>query len=147
MAEERIDWLRGKPLDAINAYLPWRAAVEAADAGDKAPLIDLLRSGSVPGPEARELIADLLERYNLRRPNSRPRTPAYRTTEAEADWNDSIKLYRYHRRKGLGLEEALAEVAKEKRLGLAHRKALRSKIRGGDGGTRRKRGKRASGLK
>jgi hypothetical protein len=70
----------------------------------------LFRTDHVPGPEARLLIADFIERKGAR---GRPRTPAYRTTNAEANLNDSAALYRYYR-KTMTLDAAIEAVAQEK---------------------------------
>jgi hypothetical protein len=89
----RINWVKGTPRESYAEYVLWRDAVESADDGDSNPLIDLLRSDRIPGPEARELFADLLERRPLTRRQGRQKTPAYRTTPAEARLQYGAELY------------------------------------------------------
>lgn len=104
---ERIDWVAGTPQEAVRSYLRWREAVEAADKGNAGKLAALFRTQEPLGSEARLLIADLLERYNLVRRRGRPRTPAYRLTPAEARIAHLLALYRYYRRKRVPREEAI----------------------------------------
>jgi hypothetical protein len=113
LKEKRIDWVEGKPRDAIAEYLLWLEAIELVDNKDDCrKLIELLRSDHIPGPEVRCLIADLFARYKLRRRQGRPATPAYRLTNAEADAADIRRHYRYFRRT-MTHEQAVNATAKE----------------------------------
>src|SRR5262249_14396129 len=63
----------------------WYAALVAIDRrGDKGPLIELLQSGPPPASIA-FYIGDLLDRYTLKRPNKRPRRPAYSRTQEQIE--------------------------------------------------------------
>lgn len=107
MIGDRIDWVSGKPAEAIAAYLRWLDAVEKADQGDKGPLIALLQSEEVLGPDARDLVADLLSRHNLRKPPGGQATPAYRMTPAEGWLHHQAAGVRYWKKKGLSNEDAI----------------------------------------
>lgn len=152
----KINWQHGTPPKAITKYLLWRDAVERADQGDSKPLTDLFRSRRVLGPEARLLIADLLERHRLRRKKGRPRTPAYRVTRAEARSNRAAAHYRYFRKtmpEAEAIQEALREQLRtklsrdsdryftdaqlDKIITPAEFEALRDRVRGRRGSTRR----------
>lgn len=107
MDHPRIDWLAGKPREAIAEYLLWRGAIEIADvSGNPSRLVGLFRSNHYPGPEARALIADYLERHRKGR-RGRPPTPAYRMTKAEADLHQAEAAYRYFKKKRKSHDEAL----------------------------------------
>lgn len=110
---ERIDWLNGTPIDAILAYLEWREAVEKADVGDSAPLVSLLRSDHVLGPEARNLVADLFKRKKLTNRKGRQATPAYRRTLREAEGNNAEKLVAYFERKGEKRDDAIRSALRD----------------------------------
>lgn len=107
MDHPRIDWTAGRPRDAIAEYLLWRDAVEAADHGDTSSLVSLFRSSHFPGPEARNLIADLLARHGLKRKPGRQATPAYRMTEAEAKLHQAHAAYRYFKKRRKSHDDAL----------------------------------------
>jgi hypothetical protein len=103
-----IDWPSGKPRESIAEYLLWRGAVEIADRSGKASrLIELFRSSHYPGPEARALIADFLERHPFKRPPGRQATPAYRMTEAEANLHQGAAAYRYFKKHRKSHDDAL----------------------------------------
>jgi hypothetical protein len=71
--------------DQLRRLGPWLDALDQFDRRrNMEPLKALLnRSPPIP-PEVGPLLADLLERYELVRPNHKPRTPAYERTRAEA---------------------------------------------------------------
>lgn len=116
MTQDRIDWVRGTPRDALLAHAKWREAIARADAGDTAPLIELFRSDEILGPETRGLLADLLARHNLKKLKGGQQTPAYRVPPAEAHLRMQAAGVRYWRKKGLSVEEAIrAELREEKR--------------------------------
>jgi hypothetical protein len=122
LTQERIDWVRGTPRDALLAHAKWREAIARADAGDTAPLIELFRSEEILGPETRDLLANLLARHNLRKLKGGQQTPAYRVPPAEAHLRMQAAGVRYWRKKGLSVEDAIrAELREEKREQLEHR--------------------------
>ncbi|MQA64506.1 MAG: hypothetical protein GEU76_01170 [Alphaproteobacteria bacterium] len=62
---------------------PWIDALRAVDrTRDAAPLVALLKSDAPLPADARWLIADLLGRYNLKRPQGGRPTPAYDLSDA-----------------------------------------------------------------
>ncbi len=107
MSGNRIDWVSGKPAEAIATYLRWREAVVRADQGDLEPLITRLRSEEVLGPEARIWVADLLKRHNLKKKPGRQATPAYRTTLIEGRLDHQAALVRFWQGKGLSNKDAI----------------------------------------
>lgn len=107
MDHPAIDWPSGKPREAVSEYYLWRGAVEAADKGDASNLIKLFRSSHYPGPEARILIADLLERHPLKRKQGRQATPAYRISVADQKFVQPAAAYRYFKKKGKSHDDAL----------------------------------------
>jgi hypothetical protein len=124
--EQRIDWTRGVPKDSIQEYLLWLSAVEQAERGEMQPLIALLRSGRIPGPESRELIADLLSRHNLSGKRGRQATPFYKATKAEARLANQQALVRYFQRKGEDAPTAMKLALREaKRDEISLRKDVR----------------------
>jgi hypothetical protein len=70
---DRAFWLPEYGPDA-----PWYIALEKLDSsGDKKPLLDLFKSDQELSPIIRHHIADLLERYTLKRPAGKQATPSY----------------------------------------------------------------------
>jgi len=64
---------------------PWIDALEDLDMrGDRTTLVDLLRSRYPLDDEAREFLADLIER-GVARPAKRPRVPAYTVSEKQEE--------------------------------------------------------------
>ena len=106
MSGDRIDWVSGKPREAMTAYRRWSDAIERADHGDKAPLIALFRSEEVLGPDARDLVAQFLD-SKLGKRRGRPATPAYRVTPAEGKLRMQAAGVRYWKKKGLSNEKAI----------------------------------------
>jgi hypothetical protein len=100
-----IDWPSGTPARAIRDHEKWREAVVAADAGDTSKLTKLLQSKCVLGPEARSLLADLIERHRLVRRPENPPMPAYLIIEARL--SRQLKLFQYFRGKGETKEDAI----------------------------------------
>ncbi len=107
MGRDRIDWVSLKPREAVAQYLRWREAVERADQGDPETLISLFQSEEVLGPEARDLVADLLKRRNLTKTRGGQATPAYRMTPAEGRLHHQAAGVRYWKNKGLSNEAAI----------------------------------------
>lgn len=73
------DWLQpGGPIQ------PWIDALQAIDhRGNKEPLIKLLKSNEPIPQNARWYLANLLERYQLKKPVGGRATPAYDRSDAE----------------------------------------------------------------
>ena len=60
---------------------PWIDALKAIDEkGNKGPLIELLKSKGLMSAKARFYLADLLTRYNFKKPWGGRATPAYTST-------------------------------------------------------------------
>lgn len=110
---ERIDWKAGKPLEAVQAYVIWREAVEKGDAGDLAALVALLRSEAEFGPDARGLVADLLARHKLAKRKGGQPNKAYRNTLKEGKLRIAVKLVEYYRGKGQTAESAIASALRD----------------------------------
>jgi hypothetical protein len=90
---------------------PWVVAVAAVDGGGKKPLMDLLLSNADLPQLARGYIADLIAR-GVAKPPSRPRTPAYTTSDKEAVLGMACEDVRcLVRDRGLGVREAVDLVA------------------------------------
>jgi hypothetical protein len=68
---------------------PWLDALEAFDNGDKAPLIDLMKSGYPMPPAIVPHIGDLLERYEFKRPAGAPRKASYDMSETDVALNSA----------------------------------------------------------
>jgi hypothetical protein len=95
----------------------WIEAIEAIDVKrDKSKLIGLLRSDSPLSRSARHYLADMLERYQLKRPRGKQRTPAYDRSDAEAMLLLAKEAYREERHQGRSPKEALATAAKRYHL-------------------------------
>jgi hypothetical protein len=78
--EDRAFWL-----DDIDQHPGWYRALVALDKrGDKSALVALLRGEGELPPSIRRHIADLLERYQLKRRAGKQRTPSYDLTPTEA---------------------------------------------------------------
>src|SRR5579862_4059471 len=91
---------------------PWVTALEAIDkTGDKMLLLDLLRSECPLPQTARLYLADLLERYDLKAPRHRPRTPAYDYTAVEAALLRGRERVRYFIENGMSFEAALTKAS------------------------------------
>ncbi|TIQ25045.1 hypothetical protein [Mesorhizobium sp.] len=110
---ERINWQRGQPMAALQAYVPWREAVEKGDAGDLAALVALLRSDAELGPDARDLVADLLSRHRLAKRKGGQPNKAYRVTLKEGKLRVAVKLVEYYRAKGMNAEDAVAAALRD----------------------------------
>lgn len=106
---------RGTWLDNNWFTDQWVDALEEIDKkDDKKSLLALLRSNLELTPDARWFLADLLERYDLRRPNHSPRVPAYDRSPAESIiFNAKRRVKELVKEKGLKVSEALEKVAIE----------------------------------
>jgi hypothetical protein len=93
-ASHRAFWLNHNLLK----YSKWIDAVEQLDkTGDKEPLLALCRSQLDP---VFLLLTDVLERYNLRAPQHRPKTPIYDRTSTQSRLFFAREAVRAHRAAG-----------------------------------------------
>jgi hypothetical protein len=103
---DRAGWL-DDPRDE-----PWvNALEEIRHRGNKDALIALLRSPNAElTPQARWFLADMLDRYDLKKPASRPRTPAYDRPPAEEKlfWGEKAVRERDRR---VSVRAAISEAA------------------------------------
>jgi hypothetical protein len=108
---DRAYWLDDDYLQRIG---PWIDALEQIDRrGEKKPLVALLRSERELPRDAREYLADLFERRDLKNPANRPRQPAYDRSKAESRLalaKGSVRNYQAH---GDSFKDALAKAAEE----------------------------------
>jgi hypothetical protein len=87
---------------------PWIDVLVAVDyRGDKAPLIELLKSNKQMPEEARWYIGDLLARYLLKRPKGRRTTPAYDRSLAEMRLIWAEASVREHMKGGMKAAKAI----------------------------------------
>jgi hypothetical protein len=122
---------------------PWVDALEAIDKrGDKKPLLDLLESDYDLPPRARIFLADLIERYQLKLPPHRPRTPAYDMTDADAMLTIALADVRKYQARGMSVDDAVAAVAKG--WSIKHQNMLANFCAGKRGSSRRMKKRRLS---
>jgi hypothetical protein len=93
----------------------WIEALEAIDVhGDKSRLLELLQSDMPLPHSSRRYLADLIARYELKRPRGGRATPAYDRSGSEAMLLLAKDAYHdERRRKGKTVEEAIAAVAQQ----------------------------------
>jgi hypothetical protein len=107
----RAFWLSADQRQRVG---PWIDALEQIDQnGNKAPLLELLRSRRELPHDAREFLADLLERYQLTRAAHRPRTPAYDLSDSESRLTLAKEFVRAHRASGMSFKDAVEMAAKD----------------------------------
>jgi hypothetical protein len=106
---DRAPWLGNDP-----RTIEWCTALRAIDEnGDKAPLLRLLRESRCElTPDARHYLADLLDRYNLKRKRGKKATPAYNKSPVEEALWHAVKKVRA-RAAGVSVEDAVAAAATE----------------------------------
>jgi hypothetical protein len=91
----------------------WYQALEELDKkGNKRQLVSLLRSGR-PSDVVSFHIADLLERYELRKKRGRPRVPSYDMSDAERNGLRMREQVRDLIKGGMKAGNAIAKVAQE----------------------------------
>jgi hypothetical protein len=114
-ADEKTGWVW---LDDTRENAAWYEALVAIDArDDKQPLIKLLQSGQKVPPSIAFYIGDLLARYQLKLPRSRPRRPAYQRTQEQINLIAAeIEVHRLVHQDEVPLAEALEKVAAESKL-------------------------------
>ena len=101
-------WLRrGGPIQ------PWIDALRKFDqCADKGPLLELLKSERSLPKEARWYLADLLQRYNLKRPRGWRTTPAYDRSQGEAKLIWADESVRGSIKKGENVDSAIELAAR-----------------------------------
>jgi hypothetical protein len=119
----------------------WVRALEAVDKrGDKGPLLRMLKSESDLPQRARLYLADLLDRYVLKVPSNRPRTPAYDRTLTEMVLLLGVKRARDFVEDGESVKDALSKASAECGIPL---EILSNAYEGRRGASRRASGKRS----
>ena len=105
---DRAPWL-----DETNQVdVPWYYALEAIDkTGDKTQLLDLLESDRKLSTNIRHHIADLLRRYDLKRPHKRPTTPSYEFSDSNAGLWLKLHDMRDYVRNGMRVRDAAEKFA------------------------------------
>lgn len=132
-ADEKTGWLW---VEDAKANAVWYDALTVIDRrGDKKPLIKLLQSGQPVPSSVSFYIGDLLDRYELKQPKSRPSLPAYvRTPEQIKLVAAVIEVHRLVHQDEVPFEDALKRIATKSKLS---KKTLRSAYFGRHGGLRR----------
>jgi hypothetical protein len=132
MAKRNPDAFRALPprfLKALTCYLitdhahladlagtalePWINAIEAADDGDKKQLLKLLKSDQPLPKAARDLLADLLGRYQLKHRRGRRKTAGYRLTPQHIKMQSARTHYKKLRSEKVKPKVALKRAAEE----------------------------------
>jgi hypothetical protein len=91
---------------------PWiNALLDIDHRQQKQQLINLLKSETAIPAEARWHIADLLERYNLKRPRGGKRTPSYDRSPAEERLTLADVAARQYLASGISLEQSIQRAA------------------------------------
>jgi hypothetical protein len=99
-------------LDDIDDNGRWYNALHDIDwHDDKTALLALLRSDEEIPASIRGHLAEMLERYNLRRRQGRQRTPSYDRTSSTAPLEWAKRAVRDAVKGGMQLEDALAKCA------------------------------------
>jgi hypothetical protein len=96
----------------------------------KQRLVDLLKSDHELSPLARYYLADLLERYNLKRPKGGRKVPAYDLSEIERRVALAISQVKNRDKKKVTLAEAQRRAADSYRITLRSLKSAYEKPRG-----------------
>jgi hypothetical protein len=106
-------------LDDDTEIEAWVTALDDLDnRGDKLPLLNLLRSGTVPSQQALAYLADMLERYQLKKRRGGQSTPAYNRTRADSKLALAINDVRRLVKRGTSVKDALEKVSKSERIPL-----------------------------
>jgi len=97
---------------------PWVDALQCLDEQrDKTKLVDLLRSNQTLPPYSRRIIADLIERHQLRQNPGRPRTPLYNRSKADEFWDYACAEVKRATAEFGSDEEAIDGVARQLGIG------------------------------
>ena len=95
----------------------WYYALEELDkGGKKGPFLNLLRSNWKLPPDVRFHIADMLERYELKKKRGRPRVPSYDRSDAERTAIYVRDRVRDLIKEGMKAGDAIAKVAEENKM-------------------------------
>lgn len=133
---DRAFWLGDNSSDIDQ----WVTALQAIDKrADKKPLLNLLKSDRDLSKDVRLYLADLLERYELKKPKHRPPTPAYDRTDADAMLLTGVQRTRDYVNSGMSVKDALAKASKQSCIPL---ELLGNAYEGRRGSTRRMRTRR-----
>lgn len=89
--------------------------MERGDAGDLSAIIALLRSDADFGPDARDLVADLLSRHRLAKRKGGQANKAYKITLNEGKQRMAVKLVAYYRERGLSQEQAMSAALRDEK--------------------------------
>jgi hypothetical protein len=102
--------------DDYSTVDPWIDALEALDKdGNKAELIGLMKSRYPLPREIRPHIADLLERYELKRPVGPPRKPSYTMSETDIALSIAdVEVNELLAAKEWTLADAIEEIAEQR---------------------------------
>lgn len=98
-----------------DEFDPWVAALEAIDQlGDKKPLMALLNSEHDLPQAARGHLANLLDRYQLKKKRGGQSTPSYDRSPAEAALICDVEAVNKLIKNGMSVKDAVAEVAERR---------------------------------
>src|SRR5262245_33204258 len=97
--------------DYIRGWFRWRKAIDEAEAGDTSGIIKLLSFGESIPSESQLLLADLLERHQLKKKRGAQSRPSYEFTPEERKLIRAAYLVRERQRAGAKLESAVDDVA------------------------------------
>jgi hypothetical protein len=101
--------------DIAFEFDPWMGALEAIDKlGDKKPLIALLNSELDLPRKARGHLANLLDRYQLKKKKGGQSTPTYDSSPAEATLALDVEAVNKLIKNGTSSKDALAQVAERR---------------------------------
>jgi hypothetical protein len=102
--------------DYIRAWFRWRKAIEEGEAGDTSGIIKLLRSGESIPQESQSLLADLLERRQLKKKRGAQARPSYELTPEEIKLRRAAYLVQERQHAGATFENAVDEVAHKRNI-------------------------------
>jgi hypothetical protein len=100
--------------DRIRALFRWRQAIDKADTGDTSGIIKLLHTHNPIPPECQSLLADLLERHQLKKKRGAPRRPIYESTPEERKLLKAGHCVRERQHGGATFDSAVDAVARER---------------------------------
>ena len=102
--------------DYIIATFRSRQAIDKAATGDTSGIIKLFHAGNSIPPEAQSLLADLLERNQLKKKLGPPRRPIYQFTLEERKLMKAAYFVRERQRGGATFDSAVDAVARERKI-------------------------------
>jgi hypothetical protein len=92
------------------AWLRWRQAIDKAASGDTSAIIKLLHLGRPIPPEAQLLLADLLERHQLKKKRGAQRRPIYESSPEESKLLKAAHFVREAQCGGATFDDALMQL-------------------------------------